>query len=661
MKRRALAILAALVFAVALLAALTGSIQSRSDVRAPVAQDQESAEAEAEAEAESEEGQEGEGEGEEEEGDAEGLEWFFGQRSYPHGIPQGAYRRAREQASRLPLVGLNRRGELTSQSAAGPSRQELRTSTSSAPAKNGSDTQRSAAVQALAAPTGGRGWLGLGPIPIGAASSGFTQFSGQPPYSGRITAIATHPTNSQIAYVGGAAGGVWKTIDGGTTFNPVFDDQASLSVGSIGIDPLNSQTVYVGTGEANATSPYRPQLRDSYYGAGLYKSTDGGTTWARIGDSTFGSCHVAAVTPHPTIAGVVVATVSTSGLSGASPCTAGIYRSTDGGTTWTLRLDLSASSGQDFAPLSLAVSGAAPSRWFAGVARAGVYRSTDSGVTWTRLTAAPLPAPSLIGRVAVSVSPVAPDRVYAVMSTPAGDALGVWTSPDGGATWAAADTPTGKPECTSSSGQCTYDLAIAASPGGEGSFTVGGVKLRRYTSFGSASSVVLDPQNTTGNVGVHWDTHVLVFDAAGRMWIGTDGGVYRWDAVADPAVNLNGTLGLTQFYPGISGTTSGLLIGGAQDMATSVSKGATSWINTASGDGGYTVIDKTTTPATVLATSQSFTMYRSTDGGDTFSGAFAPSGIPPSTRKPRVHHSDGGGIGQSPADLRRVPTRLPLR
>lgn len=582
---------------------------------------------------EGEPGEEGSGReaAEAEGGDAEGLGWFFGQRAYPDGIPTGAFGRARAQAARLPLVGVNARGAL-SQAAAAPSlTTTAESSTATSPA--GPSANLSSAALAAAA-TGGTGWVPLGPAPIGAQPatsagqlSGFRQFSGPPPFAGRVTAIATHPTDSQIAYVGGAMGGVWKTTDGGANFAPVFDGQASLAVGAIGIDPLSPATVYVGTGEANATVQNAPRLRDSYYGTGLYKSTNAGATWAPIGGSTFGSCHIAGVQAHPTIAGVVVAAVTSSGLQGPTACVPGIFRSTDGGATWTRRLNTTIAAGGDFAALSIAVSRAAPTRWFAGVSKAGVYQSNDSGASWTRLTAAPLPPFTSVGRVAVSVSPVDPTRVYTVMSDRSGNALGVWTSGDGGTTWAAADS-SGKPECTSSAGQCTYDLAIAASPGAPGSFTVGGVKLRRYTDFGTASSVVLDPQSAVNNAGVHWDIHVLAFDASGRMWIGTDGGVYRWDVITQPALNRNGTLGLTQFYPGISGTTSGLLIGGAQDMATNTTSGARSWRNQASGDGGYTVIDPTTRPATVLATTQSFgqdpahgitaSLYRSTDGGASF-------------------------------------------
>ena len=576
----------------------------------------------------------------EEGGDAEGLEWFYAQRSYPDGIPPGAYSRARGQARRLPAVhavpgrGLERVGQ---PGIAAPTAPAGGTRAASGPkAAPGSRTgtagaEAEVAVAAAATP-GGRSWVPLGPAPVATQPSGlFRVYSGPPPFSGRVTAIAPHPTNSRVAYVGGAVGGVWKTVDGGTTFRPVFDGQDTLAIGAVAVDRLNPETVYVGTGEANSISTYGVKgMSDSYYGTGLYKSTNGGASWAEVGAATFGSCHVAAVQPHPTTLGVVLAAVTSSGVQGPQGCAAGLYRSVDGGATWTRRLS-TAGTGGDFAALSLSVSPAAPTRWFAGIGSAGVYRSTDSGVTWTFLSAAPLPAPSLVGRVAVSVSPVDANRVYAAMSTRAGASLGVWTTGNGGGTWARADA-SGQMECTFGGGsQCTYDLALAASPGSAGTFTTGGIRLRRYTSFGAASARVLDPY-TNGGAGVHWDVHVLVFDAAGRLWIGTDGGAYRWDDIAQPAVNLNATLSLSQFYPGISGTTSGLLVGGTQDMASHATNGSMAWVNQSAGDGGYTAIDRSTSPATVLTTSQFFNLYRSTDGGARFA-PLTPTGIDATERR----------------------------
>ena len=115
-------------------------------------------------------------------------------------------------------------------------------------------------------------WSPVGPSPLLDQGSAF---------SGRVTAIAVHPTDPNTVYVGAAQGGVWKTTDHGGTWAPMTDTQASLAVGSIAIDPSNPNVVYVGTGEANNSC-------DSYFGAGILKSTDAGSTWTLIGETPLG-------------------------------------------------------------------------------------------------------------------------------------------------------------------------------------------------------------------------------------------------------------------------------------------------------------------------------------------------------------------------------------
>src|SRR5947208_1469003 len=116
-------------------------------------------------------------------------------------------------------------------------------------------------------------WTPLGPAPINSGTAPGTLTS-----SGRVTAIAADPTNANIIYVGAASGGVWKTTNGGTSWTPLTDGQASLATGSLALDPLNSNIIYAGTGEENFSA-------DSYYGCGILKSVDGGATWTTLGSS----------------------------------------------------------------------------------------------------------------------------------------------------------------------------------------------------------------------------------------------------------------------------------------------------------------------------------------------------------------------------------------
>jgi hypothetical protein len=161
------------------------------------------------------------------------ADWFYRQRAYPHEhVPSGALQRALRQLDR----------KLASEAMA--------------PLRAGGPFATSPS------------WSSIGPQPID------TPY-GASVVSGRVTALAIDPSNPSIVYLGGAQGGVWKTTNGGASWSPLTDTQASLAIGSIALDPTNSSTVYVGTGEENFSG-------DSYYGAGILKSTDGGTTWAHI-------------------------------------------------------------------------------------------------------------------------------------------------------------------------------------------------------------------------------------------------------------------------------------------------------------------------------------------------------------------------------------------
>jgi hypothetical protein len=445
------------------------------------------------------------------------------------------------------------------------------------------------------APTAKLSWTSLGPRPIAAGAP--SQYNGVAPWSGRVTAIATHPTTAATAYVGGAMGGVWKTTDDGVTWKPIFDSQPSLAVGSIAIDPNTPSTLYVGTGESN----FNP---DSYFGAGLFKSTDGGANWSKVGGTTFDNCYVADVLVKPGASSTVFAAVHASGRY-ATACPSGIWRTTNGGTNWT---QVSGGTADD-----LAFKPGTPNTIYAAYVDAGIWRSTTGGGagSWSGPLAGGFPT-SGVGRIALATSAASPARLYAsVADVNTGGTLGTYRSDDSGSTWKTLPfaNPCSYAETRGSGGQCSYDIALAAYPRDANLLYSAGIRLKRFNGTSWTTMGF-------GTTGAHVDIHALAFDANGRLWLGSDGGVWR-KAGAYPWRSLNKGLALTQFEPGTSGSVAARFVGGTQDNGSMHRLASTgTWNEFNPGDGGYSAVDPDNADA-VYSSYVFGTLYKSTDGGAT--------------------------------------------
>ena len=255
---------------------------------------------------------------------------------------------------------------------------------------------------------------------------------------GRVDAVSGVPGRPHEFYFGHVNGGVWKTTNAGRTWAPIFDSQPVASIGALAVAPSNPDVVYVGTGEST--------LRDSMgYGNGVYKSTDAGRTWTHVGlDKTH---HIGRVAIDPKNADIVfVAAIGN--LYAATP-DRGVFRTTDGGRTWQKTLFKNDNVGAVDVVIdptnsrnvyaSLWATRRAP--WYTyGPSNApggGIYKSTDGGTTWTQLTAG-LPTEGF-GRSGLAVAPSSPQRVYAIVDAKEG---GLYRSDDAGATWTktSADT-----------------------------------------------------------------------------------------------------------------------------------------------------------------------------------------------------------------------------
>jgi uncharacterized protein YbbK (DUF523 family) len=517
-------------------------------------------------------------------------------------------------------------------------------------------------------------WTLIGPQPINSTAT-MNRFNGGPTIAGRIAALAVDPTNRDIVYLGAAAGGVWKSTDAGANWTPVTDNQPSLSTGSIAIDPTAAscspapcKVIYVGTGEANNSA-------DSYYGAGILKSTNGGSTWTQLGVANFvgphssnrtdGAAHVGALAVDPNNNQVILAGVQFVTNNTVS----GLYRSIDGGANWTLVPTASGAPGTAivFDPASTGVVYAALG-FKAVTAANGVYRSTDHGATWAILpgTGANLFPTSGVGRIDLTLFPGASATtatLYAAVANSSGTSfLGMFKTMDSGTNWTKLiNTPDA---CTASFGsQCFYDMIVRVDPRDVNTVFFGGSTgdadnsrvLFRSTDGGANWTSV---SNGASGTKLHVDLHALAFSippAADRLYVGSDGGAWRSD---NPAVlpvtsidytDLNSTLAITMYYPGHTADRSdeNVGFGGSQDNGSHRYSGNLAWDVVTSGDGGYTAQDNLF-PSSVYTTCQNICIFRSLVGGTV--GSFGPqmtTGINLSDRvsfiAPLIHDGNTSG------------------
>jgi photosystem II stability/assembly factor-like uncharacterized protein len=443
-------------------------------------------------------------------------------------------------------------------------------------------------------------WTELGPAPI---SSG--------PYTGRVAAIAASHSDANRYYVGGADGGVWRTDNGGASWQAIGDRLPVTAIGALALHPTDHDVLWVGTGEANFANHSR-------YGLGIAKTSDGGATWRLLARDTFGGRCISRLRVDRGNPNVLFAGVAHAGGFPARVAARnhplrdgplGVFKSSDGGQSWAqlgggLPGDLSAT---DVAldPGNGQIVYAALGDIF-GDARNGVYKSTNGGGSWTKL-AGGLPTTN-VGRITLAVAPSNPQRLYASIAqvSDAGgggaETLGVYRSDNGGASWSSAGP--GNYQATYGWYLCTS----VVSPTSPDTVLVGGLTCHRSTNAGGAWSTVTPP---------HVDLHALEFDAASRLLCGNDGGIHRSTNLGTQWTSLNNNLGLIQFYAGLSvfpGQPE-RIYGGMQDNGTAVRGAGTSWTTVPiGGDGGYTGVDPTGTR--VFGESQGTgNLYRQVNGG----------------------------------------------
>ncbi len=402
--------------------------------------------------------------------------------------------------------------------------------------------------------------------------------------SGRISDLAIHPKNPATYYAAVASGGVWKTINSGTTWTPIFDSQGSYSIGCVTLDPNDPLVVWVGTGENNSQ-------RSVGYGDGVYRSLDGGKTWENMGLKN--SEHIAKIVVHPQNSNIVY--VASQGPLWAPGGDRGLYKSTDRGKTWDHVLKISENTGVTdivYDPRNPDILYAASYQrrrhvWtlINGGPESAIHKSTDGGKTWKKLENG-LPKEEM-GRIGLAISPVNPDVVYAVIEA-ADKGKGFYRSTDAGGSWEKrSDYVPGGP---------MYYNEIFADP----------KNVERVYSMDVWMMVTDDGGKSFRRVGEtykHVDNHALWINPNNNDHLinGCDGGIYEsWDRGA--TWDFKSNLPITQFYRVTvdhsapfyyvyGGTQDNQTLGGPSQTRNTHGITNSDWFVTLGGDGFWAAVD----------------------------------------------------------------------
>ncbi len=428
-------------------------------------------------------------------------------------------------------------------------------------------------------------WTELGPW-------GWSYTSSWNPGTGRITDVAIPASDTTIIYVTSPGGGIWKSINSGNSWLPLQDFNSTwMNMFAVTVDPSNKNIVYAGNASGN-----------------VEKSINGGTSWTTLSVAASGA--VRKILVHPTNSNIVFVCSS-----------AGVHRSADGGSTWTL---VHANQKEDIEfktndPNVMIATGST-----------SVVRSIDNGVNWTTLGSAQ--GITNTGRSLVTVTPADPNVVYILQGN--GSEFGrMYRSVDAGATYtttvigsaAAGTNYFGYSSLgTDAGGQGTYDMALCASPTDANDVYLAGIIVWRSTNGGTSftSQTIWSYPNSLGYN--HADVHGLRV-VNNTIYSNSDGGIFKTLDKGDNWINISTGLGIRQFYRiAVSQSDVNVITGGAQDNGSVTRKPAGNWVDWLGADGMEGLISPTNAN-NLLGTSQNGSIYKSTNGGNSYSGLSRPS------------------------------------
>lgn len=457
-------------------------------------------------------------------------------------------------------------------------------------------------------------WTEIGPNPI---PNGQVDNGPQTPVSGRTTAIAVHPTNPDIVYVGTAQGGLYRSTDGGTTWTTMMDSALSLAIGAVAVAPSQPDTVYVGTGEPNFSA-------DSFFGVGVYRIDNASTATPVItgplnddpsNADIFTGRAVSEIIVHPTDPATIFV-ASTSGVGGLIATAPGvlpargIYRSSDATSadpTFTKLTGLNANGNNNVR--DIAIDPLNPNLLVANLVFAVNPASTVSGIYVS--TDAMAPSPTFVQRVvftSTSTSELTAEfaiqhtvgqpnpTIYAATGNLGGRVL---ISTNSGTTW------TQQIDNNFCTPQCFYDIAIDVDPTNPANVYLGGAPALVFgRSTNSGVNFTIDTQTA---VSLHVDSHAIAVAPSNPaiVYFGSDGGIYKTtNAAATPIAwtSLNNSTFMATQFMGLAlhPTDPNFTIGGTQDNGTNFYRPDATWFRADFGDGGYAVIDQADTSTTIV-------------------------------------------------------------
>ncbi len=417
---------------------------------------------------------------------------------------------------------------------------------------------------------------------------------------GRINSVAIHPTNANIIYAGNATGGIFKTIDGGQNWFPVFDSQSYFPVGVIVFQPGNPDVIYAGTGDPNVGGY-------SYIGNGIYKSTDAGATWTNLGLSN--ECTISRICINPVDTNIIYA--STIGITFYPSPERGVYKSIDGGQNWTQSLFINDST----SVIDLIMDPTDPQILYAAAWNrirstdyslvhgndSRIYKTTNGGSNWTMLTNG-LPTGDL-GRISLTMSGLNHDVLYASFSDTLHELLGIYKTTSGGNAWSAIPL-NGLNEPFN--GQGWYSGGVIVNPFNDDELMLCGVNLYKTTDGGQFW--FLGAPEWWQYI-VHGDMHDVKYYGPNDIYLTTDGGLYHTIDGGQNWLDIE-NIPNNQFYRITIDPHTGLYSGGVQDNGTTTGDASmlNNWQRIFGGD-GFKIIYHPTDPATYYVETQNGGIY----------------------------------------------------